>query len=106
MQQLRDRPAGDKNREAAPSAQPVDNVTRTRIHDGVREEEQREDVRVVLFVEREFAADIHRNHSDGLAIQVVNQSREAQQEGDRPTKLRNLHMVVAHALVRAAFTLV
>src|SRR5690349_16902528 len=91
VQHLCERPAGDEDGEAAARAEPVDDIAGAGVHDRVGEKEEREDEGIVLLVETKLVANVDRDDADGLAIEVVDERGEAEQKGDDPAELGNLH---------------
>ena len=91
MKHLSRRPRKDEYAEPELRSKPVNYVAGAGVHDGVGEQKERENVRVVLLIQMKLAADVDRDHRQGGPVEVVDHGREQEHPRDHPPQFRNLH---------------
>ena len=84
MQNSRHGPPDEDQRESPARPDAVEDCSRARLHYHVGQLERHDDVTIVLVAHAEFLADYRRKDGERLAVDVIQNRHQEQEEGDPP----------------------
>ena len=85
------RPERNEKGKSLARAQPVDDVAGTGVHDRVRHQKYRDDLRIVLLGHAELAPHVPRHDRERQPVGIVDHRGQKQHRRDHPAQFGNLH---------------